>query len=315
MKHKIIILLISIPLLFICPLFPQSPTSQLSGTMQQIRQGKYFNGTAPFQKDIQNEASTIELINATLPYLKDTVSNVRAFAIELVHFAGRNSLSPNIRQMAVQNLVFACKDKGAGNSGKAGKALQQYKKEDFNVVARDSLATIIKRGVNALDQVFMIAGYIHLTGSIPDMKSALANPKINDKTKWAAHLALSRMGDEAETEYCIRVIKSKNMGNAIVYNMVPGLIYTRQKAAFDYLVTILNSDDKDCMSSNPDNPSQIVCGYRVMEFLAPVIKDFPLKTIKGVNQIKTDNYQKALETARTWFKEHANGYEIIDEGF
>jgi hypothetical protein len=84
--------------------------------------------------------------------------------------------------------------------------------------------------------------------------------------------------------------------------------------AYDYLITVLNDDTKNCMSPNPNSGAQIVCGYRVMEFLAPVIANFPLKTYEGINQIKTDNYQAALETARAWFKENPD-YKIKDDTF
>ena len=150
---------------------------------------------------------------------------------------------------------------------------------------------------------------------MPDIRNIFILPHQTDKVKWAAHLALARMGDNTEIAYCIRVVQSKQMNNAIVYNLVPSLIYTRQKAVFDYLITILNSDEKNCNSSNPDNDSRIVCGYRVMEFLAPVIKDFPLQTIPGINQIKTNNYDAALETARKWFKEKGEKYEILNDNY
>jgi hypothetical protein len=211
--------------------------------------------------------------------------------------------------------VYGCGDKNSGNAGRAGKYLPKYKKEDFNAIAKDSLSACIKRNVYYLDNILMLAGYINLTNCMQDIKNIFSTPKQPDNVKWAAHLALARMGDSIETAYCIRVIQLKQMNNAIVYNLVPGLIYTRQKAAFEYLVTILNSDEKNCNSSNPDNDSRIVCGYRVMEFLAPVIKDFPLQNIPGVNQIKTNNYDAALETARKWFKDKGENYEIKNDTY
>jgi hypothetical protein len=250
-----------------------------------------------------------------MPYLSDSDARVKNFALNLVNYTGRESKSLIIKQAVVQILVNDYKGTEKRDAGNAGSYLKNYSKEDFNITARDSLSVKIKRGVNNMYDIFMLAGYIKLTNAIPDIKVSISNPKLNDKTIWGAHLALSRMGDKAETDYCINIVKSKNMCNAVVYNMLPSLVYTRQKAAFDYMVTILNSDEKNCMSSNPDNSAEIVCGYRVMEFLAPVIKNFPLQTYKGINQIKTKDYKAALETARNWFKEHKDSYQIIDDTF
>ena len=313
MQNKKIILLIGCLLLTGISIFGQSLTQELSQTMLQVRQGQYFKGTAPFRKII--EANPASIIKEAQPYLADTLSNVRSFAYELIHASGKTSNEKEVRQAAVLNLVPGCKDKGAGIPGKTGKYLQQYGRDDFSAAAKDSISAIIKHGTDYLENVLLVAGYLNLANTMADIRVVFTNPRQNDKTKWAGHLALSRMGDEAETSYCIRVMQARPMNNAIIYNMAPGLIYTHQKAACDYLVTILNSNDKNCLSPNPDNGGQIVCGYRVMEFLAPVIVDFPLQTIDGLNQIKTNNYETALETTRAWFKTKAGNYSIKTDAF
>jgi hypothetical protein len=296
------------------PLPAQTLKQQVSQAMEQVRIGKFYNGSEePFAKAIANEPST--LLDAIIPYVSDSMPKVRLQAYDLIYLASRKSPDQKLRQTAVQYLAYGCGDKDSGNAGRAGKYLPKFQKDDFNTLAKDSLASYIRRGVYYLDNILMIAGYVNLTNSKPDIRNVLVFPRQSDKVQWAAHIALSRMGDSTETAYCIRVVQSKQMNNTIVYNLVPGLIYTRQKVAFDYLITILNSEEKNCNSSNPDNDSRILCGYRVMEFLAPVIKDFPLQTIPGVNQIKTNNYDAALETARKWFKNKAGNYEILNDKY
>lgn len=286
-------------------------SQQVAFAMSQVKQNQYSKGTGPFVKSAVEQPDN--LIEEASKYMKDSTSKARLFAYELIHQAGKKSKDSNTRQKAVHYLVEACKDKSSGNVGVASQYLQQYKKSDFGLAARDSLASIVKRGSYYLDNLVLLAGYLDINNSV--IKTVLLKPKYNDKIKWAAHLALARKGDNEEINYCIKAVKSKEMSDAVIYRLLPGLVYTRQKAAIDYLVTILNSNEKSCLSPNPENPSQIICGYRVMEFLAPVIKDFPLQLIEGVNQIKTDNYETALETARKWFKEHGNNYEIKTDTF
>jgi hypothetical protein len=310
MTHKKNILCFCLLVFVHLALSAQTFKQQVTQAMEQVRNGKFYNGSEePFAKAIIGEPST--LLDAMIPYVKDSIAKVRLQAYDLIYLTSHKSTDQKLRQTAVQYLVFGCGDKNSGNAGRTGKYLPKFQKEDFNAIAKDSLSAYVKRNVYYLDNVLMLAGYINLTNCIQDIKNIPAIPKQTDKVKWAAHLALARMGDTTETAYCIRVVQSKQMNNAIVYNLVPGLIYTRQKSAFDYLVTILNSDEKNCNSSNPDNDSRIVCGYRVMEFLAPVVKDFPLQTIPGVNQIKTNNYDAALEIARKWFKDKVGNYEIL----
>jgi len=296
------------------PLPAQTLKQQVAQAMDQVRNGKYYNGgEEPFAKALANEPAN--LLDAIIPYMSDSIWKVRLQASDLIYLACRKSPDQKLRQTAIQYLVFGCGDKESGIAYRVGQYLPKFQKNDFNGIAKDSLAAYIKEQVSYLDNVLMLAGYLNLTKSMHDIRNIFILPHQTDKVQWSAHLALARMGDSNEIAYCIRVVQSKQMNNSIIYNLVPGLIYTRQKAVFDYLITILNSDEKNCNSSNPDNASKIVCGYRVMEFLAPVIKDFPLQTIPGVNQIKTNNYDAALETARNWFKDKAGNYEILNDNY
>lgn len=294
-------------------IFGQSSPRDLSQTMLQIRQNKYFQGINPFQATINTQPAM--LIKEAELYLTDTLPLVRSFAYEIIYAAGKKSSDQIIRQQVVLDLVLGSKDKGTGIAGKTSLFLQQYKREEFSNAAKDSIIAIIGRGKGYIENILLIAGYLNLANAIENIRTVISNPAQNEKTKWAAHLALSRLGDVSEINYCIRILEARPLSNSIVYNLVPGLIYTHQKAAYDYLITILNSNEKSCMSANPDSGGQIVCGYRIMEFLAPVIVDFPLETIPGLNQIKTNNYDASLEAARAWFKQHQKDYMIQDEKF
>ena len=70
------------------------------------------------------------------------------------------------------------------------------------------------------------------------------------------------------------------------------------------------SDQTNCHSADNDNPTSILCGYRIMEQLAPVIKDYPL-TLDASGDVKTNDYKKSLELIRNWLKQNKDIY-IID---
>ena len=290
------------------PVFSQSISKDFTQTIAQIRKGKYFDGTTPFKKYMNSSSG--QLIKESERYLSDSLVPIRNFAYELINASGKRNADISIRQKVVLDLLRGSNDNFPGIVDVTSKYLKQYQQKDFNAAAIDSIKSIIHRGNKYIEHIILVAGYINIPDLKADLKTIIANPHQKDKTKWAAHLALSRMGEESETSYCIQLMQSRNLDNAIVYNMTPGLIYTHQKMAYDYLITLLNSNEKNCISPNPDNGVKILCAYRIMEFLAPVIIDFPLKTDRDVNQIKTDNYDTALETARAWFKIHMSDYMI-----
>jgi hypothetical protein len=51
-----------------------------------------------------------------------------------------------------------------------------------------------------------------------------------------------------------------------------------------------------------------------MEYLAPVIENYPLK-IRGSGDIDTKDYKEALNTVRKWFKKKNGNYEIRKDTF
>jgi hypothetical protein len=284
----------------------------LSETFDLVRENNYFHGTTPFQEELKSNPNG--LLKEVLPYLNDSNALARAFAIDLIHETGRSNPEKKLRQNVVENLVFSCKDNDAANAGKASRYLQQYNREDFSATSKDSITAYIETSPFYKGNMALLAGYLNIGNATPTLKRMLQNPSVGDKDKWDCRLALSRMGDKQETNTCINVCRSKHANNTVIHSLVPGLVYTRQKEAFDFLVTIIESDEKNCISSNPDNFSQLPCGYRVMEYIAPMVKGFPISTYNDIRQLKTDNYKAALKTVRKWFKENPD-YELIDNSF
>ncbi|UII27533.1 hypothetical protein LVD15_03620 [Fulvivirga maritima] len=126
-------------------------------------------------------------------------------------------------------------------------------------------------------------------------------------------LALSRMGDEASAQKIIGILENLPVNDNLVYELVPDLVYTRNKTAFDYLFTIINSNENNCTSADPDNEAAILCGYRVMEYLAPHLTAQPLPAEDG--ELAVDNYEQALQELRAWYTVNKSDYGISDEGY
>ncbi len=250
------------------------------------------------EKNLIAQYSFKDLINELSPFYKDSVVTVRQKAYYFTFKKGVVS-SQEIKQKAVLKLLSGCYDKNGGVVGQLFSYLFEFSTENFNEEAKDRMdKLLVKSKMFHFKKLAMLAGIVG-TGQEALQKKIL-DPDINNKTKWALSLALARQGSEKYTDYCMERVLNITVNNNFVSYIIPDLIYTRQHKAIEYCIGIIYSDKKDCYSPNPDKPENILCGYRIMELLAPVIIDFPFKT-DATGTLVTDDYEKALEIARNWF--------------
>jgi hypothetical protein len=67
------------------------------------------------------------------------------------------------------------------------------------------------------------------------------------------------------------------------------------------------------MAADAEKDARIVCGYRIMEQLAPVIAEYPLQ-LDEFGDLQTHDYPSALEHVREWFLKHKT-YTIRNDKF
>ena len=259
------------------------------------------------------EKSQEALLSALSGYYADTTYNVRLEAYRLTYAIANKSEGPGIRQGAVTEIVKAINNKNRSLSGWAVTRLSVFQREDFTGESKNKIGNGISTNVPKRAELIKVAGYLKIEAARAEIKQIAAmSGKISEKL--AAYLALARMGDEEYIQKVTNLVKRQELNDDIVYELVPGLIYTRQKECINYVVETLYENKKKCMSSDPDNPQRIQCGYRIMEYLAPVIKDFPYG-VKTSGDLDTGNYKEALEKVREWFLQMGNDYQITDTSF
>lgn len=264
-------------------------------------------------KLLYNEKNSKELLDLLNTYYTDTLAKVRLKAYYLAYKSTYKLTGQELRNKAVYNIVQGLKDPDSGNVGNAAGWLTNFKSEDFSDESKDSIRSILRQKVAHREKIIKLAGFLNLKDEIEYIKSIMV---VNSSSKfvWACHLTLARMGVEDEIGYCVDMVKKQGVNDDVIYELIPDLIYTKQKESFDYIIEILNSNEKNCFSANPENPQKILCGYRVMEFLAPVIKDFPLE-VDSTGDLLIDDYEEALKITREWFVEHSDDYVILKDAF
>ncbi len=275
----------------------QSPTSPLVTHLESIRQGSH---AAVPQAILADTANAATLLGALVTYESDTLAAVRSRAYNIAKRIGQRSRNPAVRQTATAQLTRGIADPDAGISGNNSNALTGFRQTDFSTATQTQLLNYLQPGTPHLDQVAMLAGF----GSGESARAALQSlltVKVSATTRWAVRLALARTGDETAINYVLDKLNAAPVNDALVYDIVPGLVYTRQPAIFRYLETLVMSDEPNCQSADPDNQQRIRCGYRVMEALAPTLTDFPV-AVDAYGELLTDDYEQSLREVRAWLR-------------
>jgi hypothetical protein len=246
-------------------------------------------------------------------YLNDTLPQVRARAYEVSKIAASSVDDVAIREQAIKQLVEGCKDTDSGNVGLALNYLITFHQKDFSSAAKDSVRNLVKRRISYFDLLLKLTGFLQLIDLKEQIRS-YTQPGNTQSVRWSAIVSLARMNDPSAIEEMMRRAKKLGVNDDVVYEIFPGLIYSRQHDAINYMVQAMESNEPNCESANAENETKIPCSYRIMELLAKAVADYPLQ-VDASGDIKTNDYKKALETARTWFKQKGNNYTTYTERF
>ncbi len=306
-KHKIPIILVIIFLP--CFIQAQDVKDLITRYFNDLRIEKH--STLPLQLALPENAK--KALTTVTPYTYDTIVSVRSKSYDIIRFVASKSQLPAIRQQAAMQLIIACRDKDSGNVGSVLEYLTEFKKEDYTPIAKDSLRALYRSKVPHVNRLIKLIGFVALSDLQQDLKILSQQTAISKRDRWAAQLALARMGDQEMMASIMNRVKKIEVSDDVIYEIFPDLVYTRQPQAISYMVEVLNSDAKNCTSADAENETHIPCGYRVMEQLATIIEGYPLK-LDASGDIDTKDYVAALTTVRTWFKQHAD-YKILNDKY
>jgi hypothetical protein len=256
------------------------------------------------------------VLKALAPYPSDTLEKVREWTYEQYHRTLLLHEKPlPVRREIVEKLIEGLSDRQVIIRNDCVDYLTQCSRQDFTPRAQEEFSKRFNSGSWFSKDLILLAGFIGDASCRSTLEGLAYSPSSGQRRlQWHAGLSLSRMGDNNAMNWCLSQIDRIGINDDVTYELLPGLIYTRQRRMFEYLVTALNSDEQLCSSSNPDSDASILCGYRVMEYLAPVVKGYPLKQLPS-GDIDTKDYHKALLSARDWFAKRKGEYEILKDTF
>ena len=310
MKHLLTILFMT---LYTVTVGAQDINTQVLQQISAIRSGNPAQFRA-LEQAISRRPN--DVFNTLAPYRTDTLYRVREWIYEQYHnILLTHNRPPAMRMEIVLQLIGGLSDPRLSIRNDCVDYLTQCNLQDFTPQAQEQFSSLFNSRVWFSRDLVLLAGFIgdaSCRATLEEM--AYSPPPEQRRLQWHANLALSRMGDNNAMNWCLSQINSIGINDNVVYELLPGLIYTRQQRVYEYLVAVINSDEQLCTSSNPDSGASILCGYRVMEYLAPVVKGYPLKLLPS-GDIDTRDYHRALLTVRNWFANKRGEYDILTDTF
>jgi len=296
-------------LLLLALLYPMCALTQVTEYLDGIRSNGKITATPEYLWTQNRVAELAELLQ---PYAADTITDVSDEAYYIVFMAGSRSNKVEDRQTAVRFLAEGLNNSSTRVVSNNITRLQHFTKADIDAKAKQ----VIEERLDKWNSMYYMR-VAKMAAKLGVGRNQIRNRQMLEKgadveTKWALHLAMARLGEQTDIDFVTRRASSipYDYAEDLIRTIIPELIYTRQKQAIDVCVKILQDDGCKCASGNPDVDAKILCGYRIMELLAPIIKDYPYKpSISGM--IEADNYEEALRVVREWLSDNKE-YEIIE---
>jgi hypothetical protein len=298
MKHLLLV--------FLTIFLQASISAQVHAYFSSFRKSDVSN--FGIEQNIISQSANNGLLDSLTNYYSDTLISIRQKAYYLTFKIGIKTDLAN-QSNTVHRLLEGCNDANGGIVGQCVQHLQKYPQNAFDEQSKNQINKLLqKKQQPHYKRLILLAGYAGAGNEVMRRKLLLPDKEPQDLL-WAIHLAQARMGNQESLNFCVEKAQRLPIGNEMATWLIPEMIYTRQKKAIDFCVSVLNCDDALCNSSNPDQMEKILCGYRVLELLTPVIKDFPLHT-DASGGLSISDYPKALAIARDWFAQHKD-YQIV----
>ncbi|MEQ9377859.1 MAG: HEAT repeat domain-containing protein [Imperialibacter sp.] len=273
----------------------QAPTS-LANYFGAIRNGE--QNSLPYQL-LRQQGLLDDHIRVIDTNLSDTLSTIRRACYQSLDVMQKSATAPATKQQILALQLQGVEDESPDIVGLSIQNLSSVPVSLFNASQKTILIQALDRQVPKKEVLIKIVGTLKDESAAPTLRQ-LSQPGNSGKVRWAAYLALARLGDQAAINLVNNKVRGVEVNDDMVYEMAPSIIYTQQKQLYDYLVELLYSNEKNCESANPDQTNAINCAYRVLELLAPEIESFPIATTAS-GDLQTKSYQEALVTARDWF--------------
>ena len=250
-------------------LFAQNIPSQVSQQVSLIRSGR----SAEFRALSQAiSRSPDAVLRALAPYRTDTLDRVRQWTYEQYHqILLENERPQAMRREVVSLLIEGIADPSHFVRNACVNFLMECNRQDFTPQAQARFSELFNSGAWFSRDLILLAGFIGDASIRATLEDLASSPDpAHRRLLWHVNLALARMGNENAMNWCLMQIERIGINDDVTFDLLPGLVYTRQRSAIDFLISVLNSDEALCTSTNPDMEVPILCWGYVFDIFAIV---------------------------------------------
>lgn len=289
-------------------LIPFNEDAQLSinEIIEGIKKGKNFSiRDIP---DLSDEAHS-ELIRRLTAVLSET--NDPAIRLRIYRFVYLSGIkfTRNANRVVYFLVNRGISDSNIGNRKSVCAFLNGFNSRFFTPAVENMIASYAIEGDAPFEEITLLSARLGLTDLVPHFRHLLISNEFTPGKEWTIKIALGRLGDSEAADWCIDQVRSIGMNDLVVNELVPDLVFMRYKPAIDFLLQMIMDDEKNCSSPNPDSDVKINCAYRLIEFVAPVIVDFPV-SVDEDGELLTNDYNEALEQVRFWIENISFDYSL-----
>ncbi len=276
-------------------------------TMEDARNSKAGN-----PHELAMEKATPGKVLAELKkYANHPDKKVRARTFDLAWRVLKRSAERGTRQQALRHMlsiVVSDPDPLTARSSSeslVARAALDLRAADFTGEMRQWIHGMVQQK-HPYPADLLLAGIADVQSAKPRLNELAREPALPGQTgwtneKWAAHLALARMGDAAATRLCIQKVAGVTSEVQRVTLALQDIAYIRQPEAVAVLVEYLFSEKR--LPSLDGEPGGKYA-QRALEHLTEMLEDFPVKN-------KEFGYSNAdIEQARQWITQQGGAAKL-----
>lgn len=287
--------------------------TSLMGNAQDLN--RFFSqirlGHSPNYKTLSPSIQTMPELDRLIIFTGDTLPRIRYYAYQIIGAVSKSpGIETEIQNAAIDALIQGWEDREPSVTELIASQLSDLAPHSFSPMQKAVLSDLLHIDVPRLDLLAKLIGYLQIQEAENTMISLLQmHPTMDSSDRWALHLALARLGEKRALDFVSRKAKGFPINDDWVYEIVPSLVYVRQKQVFDLLLEAIVNDLETCSPADAEISGQISCSYRIIELVAPFIKNFPLE-VDEFGEIIIDNYPESLKIAQQWIVAHRADYEL-----
>ena len=275
----------------------------LKGYFESIEKG---NKKILPKSQYNNWYKDTEIISNLQPYTEQP--KVQYDAVKLLTHIAKHHQLKNSRTEAINILLQLAKDAPSKSNSLISSSLKRHDLNDFDEISKERLKQLLVLQTPYLSDYIMLAGFLQMQDELISFKNQAGD--LPNSLNQSYNLALVRCGDDRKLNEMMSNITRLAVNDNFVYQVAPLLIYVRQNKAIDYLIKIVLSNEKNCSPASAEASGQIICAYRIIEMLAPVINNFPVSVNDTTGDLEVDDYPKALGIVRDWIGENTAKYTL-----